>query len=494
MNINTSDGFRVGIGAVGAYVPMMRLQRKAIEAGVAWAVPGVKALAKGERSVANWDEDSVTMAVEAARDCLTGIDRGCISRVALASTTLPFSDRSNSGIIKDALNLSEDISNSDMSGSRRAGTTALIDMLNSNVTYNNSLLLVSDCREAKPGSNQEMLYGHGAAALLLEQDNPVAIPVATASLHRDLVDQYRYSKSDYDYPQEERWVRVEGYLKIVPDVVQQALAKAGIRSAEVNHFILPCAASIAKQVASKMRLENAEIADPLISAVGDCGTAHSFLMLAQVLKKARCGETILLVGFGQGADALIFRVTESISSYQSNTRISEIIHGGRKTDNYVRYLVIRNQLLLDFGARSERDNRTALSAYYRKRDVITGFNGGRCGKCGALQFPKTVACVICREFDTQSSESLAELTGSVKSFTEDWLGYTPSPPLMYGNITFPGGGNVMMEFADFATGEVEAGMDVRMSFRIKDYDSRRDFRRYFWKAVPQRITGDKTDG
>ena len=66
----------VGILAFGAYVPRLRLARKAVAEANAWFNPALRSLAKGERAICNWDEDSVTMAVEAARDCLAGHDRG----------------------------------------------------------------------------------------------------------------------------------------------------------------------------------------------------------------------------------------------------------------------------------------------------------------------------------------------------------------------------------------------------------------------------------
>jgi 3-hydroxy-3-methylglutaryl CoA synthase len=58
-----------GILSFGAYLPRARLQRKAIAAANSWFAPGLRGLAKGERSICNWDEDSITMGVEAARDC-----------------------------------------------------------------------------------------------------------------------------------------------------------------------------------------------------------------------------------------------------------------------------------------------------------------------------------------------------------------------------------------------------------------------------------------
>src|SRR5665811_2459664 len=89
---------RNGIVAFGAYVPQLRLARQAIVQANAWFNDAAQSLAKGERSMCNWDEDAITMAVEAARDCLTGFARDEIRTVQLASTSFPFEDRLNSGI------------------------------------------------------------------------------------------------------------------------------------------------------------------------------------------------------------------------------------------------------------------------------------------------------------------------------------------------------------------------------------------------------------
>ncbi|MEX2481532.1 MAG: OB-fold domain-containing protein, partial [Gammaproteobacteria bacterium] len=128
--------------------------------------------------------------------------------------------------------------------------------------------------------------------------------------------------------------------------------------------------------------------------------------------------------------------------------------------------------------------RTALSAFYRKRRDITSMLGGRCRECNTLQFPRSLLCVKCSASDTQEPESLSQLTGRVKSFTEDWLAYTPSPPYIYGNVEFPDGANVMLEFTDFRPGELSVGDSVRLAFRVKDFDTKRHFHRYFWKPAP----------
>ena len=83
-----------GITAYGAYVPRLRLQRKAVAQANAWFAPGLLGAAKGERAMANYDEDAVTLAVEAARDCLPAADpiadRAHVDAIYFASTSMPF--------------------------------------------------------------------------------------------------------------------------------------------------------------------------------------------------------------------------------------------------------------------------------------------------------------------------------------------------------------------------------------------------------------------
>src|ERR1700679_1922811 len=118
-----------GITAYGAYIPRLRLQRKAMAEANAWFAPNLMGAAKGERAMANWDEDAVTMAVEAGRDCLPAADpikdRAFVDAIYFASTTMPFADRQNAGIVAGALNLSEGVSSLDITSSQRAGTSAL---------------------------------------------------------------------------------------------------------------------------------------------------------------------------------------------------------------------------------------------------------------------------------------------------------------------------------------------------------------------------------
>jgi hydroxymethylglutaryl-CoA synthase len=319
--------------------------------------------------------------------------------------------------------------------------------------------------------------------VLVGEGEPIARFLASASCHEDLVDQYRAADAEYDYSLEERWVREEGYLKIVPSVMEEAAARAGIALSQVDRIVLHASLDTARALAKRLELEPGRFADPLSAGVGDCGAAHP-LLLAQALAEAGAGERILLVGFGQGADALLIETTPHLAEVQRGRGPQRYLAAARRTDNYTYYLSLRNQISIDFGLRSERDNRTALSAFYRKRRDITSMLGGRCRACDTLQFPRSLVCVKCGAADSQSPESLSGLIGRVKSFTEDWLAYTPSPPYIYGNVEFRDGANVMLEFTDFPAGRIQVGDSVRLVFRIKDFDHKRNFRRYFWKPAP----------
>ena len=76
-----------GVIAYGAYIPIYRLSREAIAQGWGSRSQG------GERSVANYDEDSLTMAVEAGLDCLQGADYSRVDGLFYASTTAPYREK-----------------------------------------------------------------------------------------------------------------------------------------------------------------------------------------------------------------------------------------------------------------------------------------------------------------------------------------------------------------------------------------------------------------
>ena len=484
----------VGIVSFGGYVPRLRLQRKAAAAANSWFAPNLAAAAQGERSMANWDEDTITMAVEAGRDCLPGADpllsRAHIDAVYFASTTAPFTDRQNAGVIAAALSLQETAASADFGGSQRAATSALAAALNAVKAgaARHALVVTAENRKAKAASSQELAFGDGAGALEIGSDNVIAKLLGAASLTIDFVDHFRSEGEDYDYNWEERWIRDEGYSKIVPRAAKAALKAAGLEGAAIDHFVMPCSfAKLDQQIAKGLGIAAEKVRDNLSSTVGDCGAAHPLVMLVHVLEQAKPGEKIMLAAFGQGCDVLIFEATGELPKLKPRRGISGSLAARKEETNYLKFLAFSGQLELEKGMRAEKDNKTALTTAYRRRDMLFGLTGGKCSKCGTAQFPRSRICVNpnCGGVDTQEPFCFAELPATVLSWSADFLTYSMDPPQHYGMVTFAEGGRFLSDFTDVDRGSFDTGATVRMVFRIKDFDEKRGFRRYFWKAVPQ---------
>lgn len=472
-----------GILAVGAYVPKNRLPKTVIADANRWFAPSLWAKADDRRSFCNWDEDALTMAVEAGRAGLAGHDASEVTAIELASTSLPFADRSNAGVVREALDLGNPTRVQDTAGSLRAASTALERLL-STPDNGAALLVASDCVDARPASGQEMSFGHGAAAVLIGPGEPIARMIGSARLHQDFVDHYRASTERFEYALEPRWTRDAGYRDQVIAVLDEALSSSRTSAADVTRLAISAPGGLSRAVGKSLAktLTTSDSASALESKVGFCGAAQPLLALVDALESSSAGDTVVLVSLGQGVDVLVFQVTRPTEAKS----LADAVAVSADEDNYTRYLALRGILPLETGIRAERDNRTSQSAFWRKHEAITAFKGGRCSACGTLQFPPSKICVNCGKEGTQALERLADIEGHVRSFTEDWLAYTPRPPLVFGNVGFRDGANVMMEFTDVEPGQLEVGSPVSMQFRIKDFDERRHFRRYFWKPAPIR--------
>jgi 3-hydroxy-3-methylglutaryl CoA synthase/uncharacterized OB-fold protein len=478
--------YNAGITAFGAYVPRNRLQRSAIHAANTWFAPGLKAIAKGERAVANWDEDAITMAVEAARDALTGLDRSTVAAITLASTTAPFADRLNAAVVKEALNLSDDVASADAAGSLRAGVAALIQALKGVSDSNGAHLCVAaELRKARPASEAEMLQGDAAAAILVGRDDPVARFIGSYSRTLDFVDHYRANGEPFDYVWEARWIRDEGYTAIAGNVIGAGLGALGVDPGSIDHAVIAIPTrGVPETLAKRVGIRADAVSDTMMDRVGDSGCAHPLLLLAAALEKASPGERILLVGFGQGVDLAVFVATDALTRLAPRRGVSGALHRGRPDSNYLRFLFHRGLVDLDCGMRAEQDQKQPASALYRDRKAVMALIGGRCTKTGTVQFPQSAISVSSNApaINTQEDYPLAERPARIVSFTADNLTYSPAPPCYYGMVDFDGGGRITMEFADVVEADVEVGREMRMVFRIKAIDEQRHFKRYFWKA------------
>lgn len=475
-----------GITGFGGYVPRLRMERAAIAAAHRWMAPSLRSAAKGRRAFCNWDEDSITMAVEAARDALNGKGTAEIGKLVFASTTMPFADMHNASIISGALGLPKDLRSLDIGQSQRAGTSALLAALTEAIGP--ALVVASDRPRGKPASTQEIGFGAGAAALVLGSKDVIASLVGASSSIATFVDHFRSADNKYDYYWEERWIRDEGYLKIVPSTVNAALTRAGVKATDIKHFIMPTPfKGIASALVKKLGLSAGCEADALDENCGYTGAAHGLMMLSHLLERAQPDELILLVGFGQGCDALVLRTTEAIQNFKPARGISGALADGQSHDTYLRMLSHDESIELEWGMRSEKNVKTALTEQYRSREQLAGFVAGKCRKCGTVQFPQLAYCVSpsCHaESKNFDPIPLSNVPCKVLTHTADWLTYHPAPPMYVGFVQFDNGARLLMETVDVSSEGIDVGTPLRVVYRIKDVDKARGYTRYFWKTTP----------
>jgi 3-hydroxy-3-methylglutaryl CoA synthase/uncharacterized OB-fold protein len=477
----TDTSKNYGILASTTYLPRLRLQRSVVVQQHQWMTQGLKGLANGGRALANWDEDVVTMAVEAGRGLLAGRARADIDELTLASTSFPFAERSNAGVVAGVLALGEETLTLDAASSARSASTALVRLL-AKPTPGEKLLIASERRGARPASAQELVFGDGAAAVIVGAGEPLATLVASRVLNVDFVDHFRESGRAHDYGWEERWVRDEGYMKLLVRALTDCLGAAGVKPAQISRFVLPAPMPrINDAVAKKLGIAPSAVVDAGFESAGDLGAAQVVAMLDRALRAAAEGELVLVGAFGSGCDALLLRRTARAPGPAAP-------QPAKAETSYLKYLSFTGQLAPDWGMRAEVDTKTALTAAYREAGTTERLEAGRCSACGTVQFPRSRVCVNprCVATGTQQATSLVDVPARVLSHTSDFLGYTPAPPFQFGHVDFEGGGRILMEFTDTDPEELRAGLPVRMVFRIKDLDSRRGFRRYFWKATPVR--------
>lgn len=482
-----------GIIGFGAYVPLLRLSRQAIHAANAWYAPGLKAI--GSRSLASWDEDPITMAVAAARDCLSvSHTQPDLSGVYLASNTMPFADRLNAGVIAAALNLDEAIEAADITGSRRAGLTAIRHAASRCTVDGGRILVVaSDLRQARPASASEMDFGDGGAAMIVGTGDVLAEYLGGASITVDFVDHFRAAGAEIDYIWEERWIRDEGIAKIAPRAVKAALSNAGLTAADVDKFIFPTTLKgVEGQLAKSLGIRADAVVGNLASEVGDTGVGHGLLMLAGVLADARPGCVILMLEFGAGAEVVLFRTTDRITSFRPRRGLDGWLVRMREERDYTRLLAYRGRIEFEKGMRGEQDKKTALTTLYRHRKAIMALVGGKCRETGSVHYPPSRLTYDPQStsLDTQDPYPMADRKATILSWSAERLSSYPAPPHHYGQLDFEGGGRILMEFTDVTPGDIETGMEMDLVFRVKDRDPARGFTRYFWKAVPATARGE----
>lgn len=459
-----------GIVAYGAYVPFARLARKEI-AAVLGGAPG-----KGERAVANYDEDAVSMAVGAA----LGAGAAGVASVAFATTSAPYAEKQSATTIAAALDLGEAVRTAEFTGTLRAGTTALLGALDAvQARGGRALVCAADRRTGGPSGGNESNFGDGAAALVVGGEGTLADVLGSASVAREIVDAFRLPDDPFVRNWEERFGLTQGYGPAAAKAAKAALKQAGLEAAAVSKLVLAGPNGRAQLAAAKALGFGPERVQPLLDdQIGVPGAACAPLLLCAALEAAKPGETILLVDYGEGADALVLRATDRIASFKPRRTVAEQIAAKRNV-SYGAYLKWRELLEMEPPRRPETP-RPSATAMFRNYEQNLALKGARCLKCGTATFPVQRVCWKCGAKDETEKYRFVGRPARLTTFTADNLTVCPDPPEIAAVIDFEGGGRMIANVTDTDYRRLNVGDAMEMTFR-RLYEAG-GIHNYFWKA------------
>ena len=472
-----SDGLSVtvrgmrGIISWGAYLPYRRLDKSQISAFIG------QGGGRGTRAVASFDEDTTSMGVEAARLALRGADVSGASapEAVLFGTALPaYADKTNATAIHAALRLPAAVPAFDMGASVGSTAGALRLALS---TVGNRLVVTSDMRTGLAGSADEANGGDAAAAFVIgESDAVVAEYIGGASITEDFIDRWRTPGEIRSKVWDDKFSELT-YVAAGRQAYKNALEAAGLSADQVDLVAVAApTARIGSALASKVGA--AKVVDDLTATIGCTGAAQPGLVLANALENAEPGQTIALVVLADGADVMILRTTPALAKYTPTRSIATQLASGAPLA-YGRFLSWRGMINVEPPRRPE-PARPSGTAAARTTDWKFGFVGSRDTQTGDVFLPPMRVSSDGQRTDQMEDAPMADVQGTIATFTVDRMAYSPSPPIIFAVVDFDGGGRLPIELTDTDLEEVAIGGRVEMTFRrLFTADG---IHNYFWKG------------
>jgi len=465
-----------GIISAAGYVPFRRLDRS--EIAKTFGSGG----GKGTRAVASYDEDTTTMAVEAARLVRRSAPDATLGTLWFSTANPAYLDKNNASAIHAALRLDTSVSALDFGGALRSGVGALRAALDGNGCV---LAISSDMRDGLATSADEAQGGDGAAALVIGSDGDGAVIaeyLGSGSATEEFIERWRAPGSRRSRAWEERFGEVK-YAPLAEQAWNGALKAAELNPEQVDKLIVTgMHARAVRGIAGRLGASKAATADDLAATVGNTGTAQAALLLTHAIETAEPGQVIALVVLADGVDVLLFRTTDALSSYRPVRAVgTQVANGGALP--YGKFLSWRGSVTLEPPRRPEPD-RISASVSGRSEEWKYSFVGSRDHGTNELHLPPARISRVGDAVDDMVPAPMSEVEGTIALFTIDRIAFSLSPPITFAVVDFDGGGRHPVELTDVDADTLKIGDRVEMTFR--KLFTADDIHNYFWKARPVR--------
>ena len=339
----------VGIVGYGAYVPRFRLP--ATEVARVWR-GAEDVLPIKEKAVPGLDEDTATIALEAARNALAraGIDPAEIGAVWVGSESHPYAVKPTSTIVAEAIGAVPNTQAGDWEFACKAGTEALqaaIGFVGSGMTQY-ALIIGADTAQSRPGDALEYTAAAGGAAFVVgPKEEALAYFEGSYSFVTDTPDFFR--RPHQHYPQHgSRFTGEPAYFKHVLSAGRHLMEQLGYTAQDYAMAVFHQPNVKFPQRAGKaLGFKPEQIKDGLlVDRIGNTYTGSSLIGLTSALDAASPGDHILVVSFGSGAgsDAFSLIVTEALDGRRHKARLTAQYIAQRREIDYATYVRYRRKL------------------------------------------------------------------------------------------------------------------------------------------------------
>lgn len=468
-----------GILAYGSYIPRQRLRREDI--AVAPAL-GVSAASKGTRSVAGYDEDTTTMGVAAAQAAMSGLAGDVVPDALYFATVSPaYLEKTNATVIHAVLDLPRSCAALDILGSVRAGAGALQLALG---RAGRALVILSDIRTSLPGGADERDGGDAAAAFVITGANEPVLAelVGSAAVTDDFLDRWRSPTATVARRWEERFGQ-EIYHASGKEALEAALQAAGLKASDIAQLVVGGPNNRAvKSFAKVAGVKASAVGDDLTASVGNTGAAHAGLLMSAALERANAGDVIALVTLADGAQALLFRVTQHLTAYRAAGSVSSQLSGRTIEVPYTAFLQWRGMLASEQPRRPDPTDPAAPSAR-RAQPWKLAFTGSRCTRCEEAHLPPQRVCQKCGAVDEMQPMPARAARGTVVTSALDRLAWSPYSATTFAVVNLDGGGRIQTEVTEVDGLDLAPGVRLELTFR-RMFTTRGDVHNYFWKMRP----------
>jgi len=484
----------IGIKDLGSYIPAFRINRQNIVK--AWDMDEmIIKMMIGEKALAGFDEDSLTMASEAILLATQEHSSADVDGIYFASTTAPYLEKSVSSTLGEIADLGLNISTIDFGNSLRAGTSALLAALNAvKAGANKGIAVVgSDMRQMEPQSFMEAMMGDGAASVLVgEGDDVLAEFEGSFSVSQELYDYWRKVSDKYIQSDDEKFAALKGYLNMVPKALTGLVEKLNLDASKVTKILAYASDANTYKALIKRSGEFAMLfnQDPtLLLGVGNTGVANALLQLVMALEEANPGDRIILLSYGDGAEAFSFKVTDNITAYKSKGKrtVRDWIENKIDMPFYAKLLKWREQITTA-GGLWEFEPYTSITELYREKKNNIALYAVKCKKCGSIYYPTKRVCPECGSIDEWDDFKLSK-RGKIVTFTRERALPNPDHPVGMAVVDFEGGGRSFTQLADMPPEWQDRNgslidREVELTYRV--FHKAKGFFNYYWKARPVR--------